>query len=77
MLDKICFLMGGKQKDPHHALKEIAKICILADCTLVLAFTYVASSLNWLFIYHEINKSGIMLKFLRPMIIISIAGRCF
>lgn len=26
-------------KDPHHALKELAKICILADCTLILAFS--------------------------------------
>ncbi|NWI13329.1 ERCC1 protein, partial [Crypturellus soui] len=27
------------QKDPHQALKELAKICILADCTLVLAWS--------------------------------------
>ncbi|NWY08003.1 ERCC1 protein, partial [Nothoprocta ornata] len=26
-------------KDPHRALKELAKICILADCTLVLAWS--------------------------------------
>ncbi|XP_021370970.1 DNA excision repair protein ERCC-1-like isoform X1 [Mizuhopecten yessoensis] len=26
-------------KEPHHYLKELAKICILADCTLMLAFT--------------------------------------
>ncbi|XP_069089001.1 DNA excision repair protein ERCC-1 isoform X2 [Pleurodeles waltl] len=26
-------------KDPHFALKELAKICILADCTLILAWT--------------------------------------
>ncbi|XP_043940272.1 DNA excision repair protein ERCC-1 [Protopterus annectens] len=26
-------------KDPHHALKELAKICILADCTLILAWS--------------------------------------
>ncbi|XP_025070101.1 DNA excision repair protein ERCC-1, partial [Alligator sinensis] len=26
-------------KDPHKALKELAKICILADCTLVLAWS--------------------------------------
>ncbi|KAK7502074.1 hypothetical protein BaRGS_00006826 [Batillaria attramentaria] len=26
-------------KDPHHLLKELAKICILADCTLMLAFS--------------------------------------
>ncbi|RUS81066.1 hypothetical protein EGW08_011152 [Elysia chlorotica] len=26
-------------KDPHHLLKDIAKICILADCTLILAFS--------------------------------------
>ena len=29
------------QKDCDHALKELAKICILADCTMVAAFTYV------------------------------------
>ena len=29
------------QKDSDHALKELAKICILADCTMVAAFTYV------------------------------------
>ena len=26
------------QKDPHHALKEVTKMCILADCSLILAF---------------------------------------
>lgn len=26
-------------KEPHHLLKELAKICILADCTLILAFS--------------------------------------
>ncbi|KAL3876970.1 hypothetical protein ACJMK2_034742 [Sinanodonta woodiana] len=26
-------------KDPHHLLKELAKICILADFTLILAFS--------------------------------------
>ncbi|XP_029430773.1 DNA excision repair protein ERCC-1 isoform X2 [Rhinatrema bivittatum] len=26
-------------KDPHFALKELAKICILADCTLILAWS--------------------------------------
>uniref|UniRef100_A0A8D0FN59 DNA excision repair protein ERCC-1 n=1 Tax=Strix occidentalis caurina TaxID=311401 RepID=A0A8D0FN59_STROC len=26
-------------KDPHQALKELAKICILADCTLLLAWS--------------------------------------
>ncbi|XP_019738115.1 DNA excision repair protein ERCC-1 isoform X1 [Hippocampus comes] len=26
-------------KDPHHALKELARICILADCTLILAWS--------------------------------------
>ncbi|XP_074873935.1 DNA excision repair protein ERCC-1 isoform X2 [Carettochelys insculpta] len=26
-------------KDPHQALKELAKICILADCTLILAWS--------------------------------------
>jgi len=27
-------------KDPHHSLKELANMCILADCTLILAFTH-------------------------------------
>lgn len=27
-------------KDPYHALKELAKMCILADCTLILAFSH-------------------------------------
>lgn len=26
-------------KEPHHLVKELAKICILADCTLILAFS--------------------------------------
>ncbi|XP_072704950.1 DNA excision repair protein ERCC-1 isoform X1 [Ciconia boyciana] len=26
-------------KDPHQALKELAKVCILADCTLLLAWS--------------------------------------
>ncbi|XP_025921217.1 DNA excision repair protein ERCC-1 isoform X2 [Apteryx rowi] len=26
-------------KDPHRALKELAKMCILADCTLILAWS--------------------------------------
>ncbi|XP_075910585.1 DNA excision repair protein ERCC-1 isoform X3 [Petromyzon marinus] len=26
-------------KDPHHALKELAKMCILAECTLILAWS--------------------------------------
>ncbi|XP_067878106.1 DNA excision repair protein ERCC-1 isoform X2 [Heterodontus francisci] len=26
-------------KDPHHELKELAKICLLADCTLILAWS--------------------------------------
>lgn len=26
-------------KDPHHALKDLARICIMADCTLVLAWS--------------------------------------
>ncbi|XP_053184895.1 DNA excision repair protein ERCC-1 [Scomber japonicus] len=26
-------------KDPHHALKELACICIMADCTLILAWS--------------------------------------
>lgn len=26
-------------KEPHHLLRELAKICILADCTLILAFS--------------------------------------
>ncbi|BFZ02981.1 hypothetical protein BsWGS_06021 [Bradybaena similaris] len=27
------------QKESHHILKDLAKICLLADCTLVLAFS--------------------------------------
>ncbi|XP_072253292.1 DNA excision repair protein ERCC-1 [Leuresthes tenuis] len=26
-------------KDPHYALKELARICIMADCTLILAWS--------------------------------------
>ncbi|XP_013412183.1 DNA excision repair protein ERCC-1-like [Lingula anatina] len=26
-------------KDPHHSLKELAKICLMANCTLLLAFS--------------------------------------
>lgn len=26
-------------KDPHHALQELAKMCIMADCTLILAWS--------------------------------------
>lgn len=26
-------------KDPHHLLKDLSKICILAECTLILAFS--------------------------------------
>lgn len=26
-------------KDPHHTLKELARICIMADCTLILAWS--------------------------------------
>lgn len=26
-------------KDPHHALKELARICIMSDCTLILAWS--------------------------------------
>ncbi|XP_037542312.1 DNA excision repair protein ERCC-1 [Nematolebias whitei] len=26
-------------KDPHHALQELARICIMADCTLILAWS--------------------------------------
>uniref|UniRef100_A0A0B6Z2T9 DNA excision repair protein ERCC-1 n=1 Tax=Arion vulgaris TaxID=1028688 RepID=A0A0B6Z2T9_9EUPU len=26
-------------KEPHHMLKDLAKICLLADCTLILAFS--------------------------------------
>uniref|UniRef100_A0A493SYI6 DNA excision repair protein ERCC-1 n=1 Tax=Anas platyrhynchos platyrhynchos TaxID=8840 RepID=A0A493SYI6_ANAPP len=26
-------------KDPHQAVKELAKICVLADCTLILAWS--------------------------------------
>lgn len=31
----VCLLF---QKDPQKALKDLAKMCILADCTLVLAW---------------------------------------
>lgn len=27
-------------KDPYHMLKELAKMCLLADCTLILAFSH-------------------------------------
>uniref|UniRef100_S4RZP7 DNA excision repair protein ERCC-1 n=1 Tax=Petromyzon marinus TaxID=7757 RepID=S4RZP7_PETMA len=30
-------------KDPHHALKELAKMCILAECTLILAWRHADS----------------------------------
>lgn len=45
MIDNVCaidilvlcrFLIY--QKDPPHALKELARICIMADCTLILAW---------------------------------------
>ncbi|XP_051998782.1 DNA excision repair protein ERCC-1-like [Xyrauchen texanus] len=26
-------------KDPHHALKDLARMCIMADCTLILAWS--------------------------------------
>ncbi|KAG7467304.1 hypothetical protein MATL_G00151920 [Megalops atlanticus] len=26
-------------KDPHHALRELARICVMADCTLILAWS--------------------------------------
>ncbi|CAL8240912.1 unnamed protein product [Merluccius merluccius] len=26
-------------KDPHHSLKELARMCLLADCTLILAWS--------------------------------------
>ncbi|KAM9484639.1 DNA excision repair protein ERCC-1 [Salvelinus alpinus] len=26
-------------KDPHHSLKELARICIMADCTLILSWS--------------------------------------
>lgn len=28
------------KKDPHHALRELARICVMADCTLILAWRY-------------------------------------
>ncbi|PNI89106.1 ERCC1 isoform 5, partial [Pan troglodytes] len=31
-------------KDPQQALKELAKMCILADCTLILAWSLWNSS---------------------------------
>ncbi|XP_016398383.1 DNA excision repair protein ERCC-1-like, partial [Sinocyclocheilus rhinocerous] len=32
-------IVSPRQKDPHHALKELARICIMADCTLILAWS--------------------------------------
>ncbi|KAM4558186.1 DNA excision repair protein ERCC-1 [Odontesthes bonariensis] len=32
-------LVSVDVKDPHHALKELARICIMADCTLILAWS--------------------------------------
>ncbi|XP_063174635.1 DNA excision repair protein ERCC-1 isoform X2 [Chroicocephalus ridibundus] len=32
-------LLVQVDKDPHQALKELAKVCILADCTLLLAWS--------------------------------------
>ncbi|XP_063070420.1 DNA excision repair protein ERCC-1 [Engraulis encrasicolus] len=32
-------LVQVDMKDPHHALKELARICIMADCTLILAWS--------------------------------------
>ena len=34
------------QKDPHHSLKELAKVCILADCTLMVAFRWGSQKLK-------------------------------
>lgn len=28
------------QRDPHQALKDLAKVCLLTDCTLLLAWRY-------------------------------------
>ncbi|CAH2321382.1 DNA excision repair ERCC-1 isoform X3 [Pelobates cultripes] len=33
------FLILFFQKDPHFSLKELAKICILSDCTLILSWS--------------------------------------
>ncbi|XP_068428856.1 DNA excision repair protein ERCC-1 [Clinocottus analis] len=33
------FLVQVDVKDPHHTLKELARICIMADCTLILAWS--------------------------------------
>ncbi|KAK1902973.1 DNA excision repair protein ERCC-1 [Dissostichus eleginoides] len=32
-------IVSPRQKDPHHTLKELARICIMADCTLILAWS--------------------------------------
>ncbi|XP_028291078.1 DNA excision repair protein ERCC-1 [Gouania willdenowi] len=32
-------LVQVDMKDPHHVLKELARICIMADCTLILAWS--------------------------------------
>ncbi|XP_073177444.1 DNA excision repair protein ERCC-1 isoform X4 [Lepidochelys kempii] len=34
-----CIIVSARQKDPHQSLKELAKLCILADCTLILAWS--------------------------------------
>ncbi|XP_004873243.1 DNA excision repair protein ERCC-1 isoform X2 [Heterocephalus glaber] len=36
-------------KDPQQALKELAKMCILADCTLILAWrnSFVSPAVSW------------------------------
>lgn len=34
----LILIFFSTQKDPQQALKELAKMCILADCTLVLAW---------------------------------------
>uniref|UniRef100_A0A8C6S517 DNA excision repair protein ERCC-1 n=1 Tax=Neogobius melanostomus TaxID=47308 RepID=A0A8C6S517_9GOBI len=36
---RVLLLQVDVVKRPHHALKELARICIMADCTLVLAWS--------------------------------------
>uniref|UniRef100_A0A3Q4MYQ4 DNA excision repair protein ERCC-1 n=1 Tax=Neolamprologus brichardi TaxID=32507 RepID=A0A3Q4MYQ4_NEOBR len=35
---RVLLVQVDVQKDPHHALKELARMCIMADCTLILAW---------------------------------------
>ncbi|KAG7259496.1 hypothetical protein CRUP_004087 [Coryphaenoides rupestris] len=36
-------IVSPRQKDPHNSLKELAHMCILADCTLILAWRHSVS----------------------------------